>query len=131
MTNPFNRGSSPGRARERATFREFQAGSQKTGRPKELPERDIARAQMGAARGRPSRRKRWERQGRIVGYFTWVAERDLTFFYVDLWSRQLELQIHEEAMSAAAHGTTNEPGDRKKQPMAFELRGGRMMRCKI
>jgi hypothetical protein len=55
----------------------------------------------------------------------------LTFFYVDLWSRQLELQIHEEAMSAAAHGTTNEPGDRKKQPMAFELRGSRMMRCTI
>jgi hypothetical protein len=53
-----------------------------------------------------------------------VAERDLTFFYVDLCSRQLELQIHEEAMSPAAHGTTNEPGDRKKQPMAFELRGG-------
>ena len=55
----------------------------------------------------------------------------LTFFYVDLWSRQLELQIPEEAMSAAAHGTTNEPGDRKKQPMAFELRGSRMMRCTI
>ena len=100
-----------------ATIREFRAGSQKTGRPKErLPERDIARAQKGAVRGRPSRRKRWE--------FTWVAERDLTFFYVDLCSRLLELQIHEEAMSPAAHGTTNEPGDRKKQPMAFELRGG-------
>jgi hypothetical protein len=53
-----------------------------------------------------------------------VGERDLTFFYVELWRRQLELQIHEEAMSPAAHGTTNEPGDRKKQPMAFELRGG-------
>ena len=53
-----------------------------------------------------------------------MADRDLTFFYVDLCSRLLELQIHEEAMSPAAHGTTNEPGDRKKQPMAFELRGG-------
>jgi hypothetical protein len=60
----------------------------------------------------------------IGGYFTWVAARDLTFFYVDLWIRLLELQVHEEAMSAAAPGTTNEPGDRKKQPMAFELRGG-------
>jgi hypothetical protein len=50
----------------------------------------------------------------IVGYFTWVAARDPTFFYVDLWSRLLESQIHEEAMSAAAPGTTNEPGDRKK-----------------
>ena len=49
----------------------------------------------------------------IVGYFTWVAERDPTFFYVGLWSRLLELQIHEEAMSAAGPGTTNEPGDRR------------------
>jgi hypothetical protein len=31
----------------------------------------------------------------IVGYFTWVAECDPTFFYVHLWSRLLELQIHE------------------------------------
>jgi len=46
--------------------------------------------------------------------FTWVGERDLTFFYVELWSRLLELQIHEEAMSAEAPGTTNEPSDRKK-----------------
>jgi hypothetical protein len=38
---------------------------------------------------------------------------------VDLWSRLLELQIHGEAMSAEAPGTTN---DRKKQPMTFELR---------
>jgi hypothetical protein len=48
-----------------------------------------------------------------------VGERDPTFFYVDLWSRLLELQIHGEAMSAEAPGTTN---DRKKQPMTFELR---------
>ena len=48
-----------------------------------------------------------------------MGERDPTFFYVDLWSRLLELQIHGEAMSAEAPGTTN---DRKKQPMTFELR---------
>jgi hypothetical protein len=48
-----------------------------------------------------------------------LGERDPTFFYVDLWSRLLELQIHGEAMSAEAPGTTN---DRKKQPMTFELR---------
>ena len=29
----------------------------------------------------------------IVGYFTWVAARDPTFFYVDLWSRLLESQM--------------------------------------
>jgi hypothetical protein len=83
-----------------------------------LPERDIARAQKGSARGRPSRRDGNGREG-IDGYFTWVAERDLTFFYVELWSRLLELQIHEEAMSA-----TNELGGRKKQLMTFELREG-------
>ena len=38
----------------------------------------------------------------------------------DCWS----CKIHEEAMSAAPPGTTNEPGDRKKQPMTFELREG-------
>jgi hypothetical protein len=43
---------------------------------------------------------------------------------VDLRIRLLELQIHEEAMSAKALGTTSEPGDRKKQPMTFELREG-------
>ena len=45
-----------------------------------------------------------------------MEERDPTFFYVDLWSRLLELQLHEEA---EATGTTN---DRKKQPMTSELR---------
>jgi hypothetical protein len=97
----------------------------KTGRPKEgLPERDIARAQRALLEA--AHRVGSDGNGRdgIVGYFTWVAERDPTFFYVDLWSRLLELQIHEEAMSAAAPGTTNEPGDRKKQPMTFELREG-------
>jgi hypothetical protein len=38
---------------------------------------------------------------------------------VELWSRLLELQVYEQAMSAEAPDTTNEPGDR-----AFELREG-------
>jgi hypothetical protein len=42
---------------------------------------------------------------------------------VELWSRLLELQVYEQAMSAEAPDTTNEPGDRKKQ-RAFELREG-------
>jgi hypothetical protein len=58
----------------------------------------------------------------MVGYFRWVAKRDLTFFYVELWGQLLELQIHEEAMGAGTPGTTNEPGDGKL--MTFELRDG-------
>jgi len=124
MTNPFNRGSSPGRARD-ALQRSgsFKPGHKKRGGRKKgsrnviSPEHKWALLEAAHRVGSDGN----GRDGR-VGYFTWVAERDLTFFYVDLWSRLLELQIHEEAMSAAPPGTTNEPGDRKKQPMAFELR---------
>ena len=58
-------------------------------------------------------------QGRRSRLLYLGGGRDPTFFYVDLWSRLLELQIHGEAMSAEAPGTTN---DRKKQQMTFELR---------
>jgi hypothetical protein len=126
MTNPFNRGSAPGRARD-ALQRSgsFEPGHKKRGGRKKgfrnviSPEHKRALFDAALRVGSDGNGR-----GGIVGYFAWVAERDLTFFYVDLCSRLLELQIHEEAMSPAAHGTTNEPGDRKKQPMAFELRGG-------
>jgi hypothetical protein len=126
MTNPFNRGSAPGRARD-ALQRSgsFEPGHKKRGGRKK-GSRNVISPEHKRALFEAARRVGSDGNGRgdIVGYFTWVAERDLTFFYVDLCSRLLELQIHEEAMSPAAHGTTNEPGDRKKQPMAFELRGG-------
>jgi hypothetical protein len=121
MTNPFNRGSAPGRARD-ALQRSgsFEPGHKKRGGRKK-GSRNVISPEHKRALFEAARRVGSDGNGRgdIVGYFTWVAERDLTFFYVDLCSRLLELQIHEEAMSPAAHGTTNEPGDRKKQPMAF------------
>src|SRR5271169_3585295 len=126
MTNPFNRGSSPGRVRDTLQRSgSFEPGHKKRGGRKKgsrnviSPEHKMALLEAALRVGSDGNGR-----DRIVGYFTWVGERDLTFFYVDLWIRLLELQIHEEAMSAAPAGTTNEPGDRKKQPMAFELRGG-------
>ena len=39
---------------------------------------------------------------RRTGYFTWLAKRAPTIFYVDIWSRSLELEVYEEAISAEA-----------------------------
>ena len=121
-----HRGSAPGRARD-ALQRSgsFEPGHKKRGGRKK-GSRNVISPEHKRALLEAALRVGSDGNGRggIVGHFTWVRKRDLTFFYVDLWSRELELQIHEEAMSAAPPGTINEPGDQKKQPMAFELRGG-------
>jgi hypothetical protein len=37
-----------------------------------------------------------------VGYFKWVAWRDVDFFYLDVWSRLLELEEYQTAMGVAS-----------------------------
>ena len=117
MTNPFNRGSAPGRARD-ALQRSgsFEPGHKKRGGRKK-GSRNVISPEHKRALLEAAHRVGSDGNGRggIVGYFTWVRKRDLTFFYVDLWSRQLELQIHEEAMIAEAPGTTNESSRAKLQ----------------
>ena len=121
LMNDALRGVSPGRARDTLQRSgSFEPGHKKRGGRKK-GSRNVISPEHKRALLEVAHRVGSDGNGRngIVGYFTWVAERDLTFFYVELWSRLLELQIHDEAMSA-----TNEPGDRKKQPMTFELREG-------
>jgi hypothetical protein len=112
------RGVSPGRARDTLQRSgSFEPGHKKRGGRKK-GSRNLISPEHKRALLEAAHRVGSDGNGRngIVGFFTWVGERDPTFFYVEIWSRLLELEIHEEAMSA-----TCEPGDRKKQPMTFEL----------
>ena len=66
MTSRFNRGSSPGRARDASQLSgSFEAGHKKLGGRKKGTRNLISpEHKMGAARGSSSRRKRRQRQGR-------------------------------------------------------------------
>jgi hypothetical protein len=110
MRNPSIRGTSPGRARD--DFErpgDFQRGHEKRGgRKKGTPNRISAghkKAMREAAHriGSDGNGKDGE-----VGYFKWVAGRDLTFFYVDVWSRLLEVQVYEAAMRVDSTAVTIE-----------------------
>jgi len=100
MRDPFIRGSSPGRARDDLQRPEdFQRGHKKFGgRKKGTPNR-ISADHKKAIR-EAAHRIGYDGNGKDgeVGYFKWVAGRDLDFFYVDLWSRLLEVQYYDAAM---------------------------------
>ena len=125
MINLFNRGSAPGRARDTLQRSgSFEPGHKKRGGRKKgsrnvispehkraLLEPPFASEAMGTAGTAESATLPGWRSA-IRPSFMWISG-------ADCWSCK-----HEEAMSAEAPGTTNEPGDRKKQPMTFELREG-------
>jgi hypothetical protein len=100
QTDPFSRGSAPDRARDPSQRPgSFKKGHKKLGgRKKGTPNRisaDHKQAMREAIHriGSDGNGKDGE-----VGYFKWVAERDETFFYVDVWSRLLEVQYYHAAM---------------------------------
>ena len=118
MTSRFNRGSSPGRARDASQLSgSFEAGHKKLGGRKKgtrnliSPERKMALLEAAHRVGSDGNGK-----DGVAGYLFWVAKRDRTLFYVDIWSRLLELDLHEAAVSAEAHGITNEPDDEIRSP---------------
>ncbi len=93
QTNAFNRGSAPDRARDSwqrpGSFKpgHKKLGGRKTGTPNRISA-DHKQAMREAIHriGSDGNGKDGE-----VGYFKWVAECDETFFYVDVWSRLLEI----------------------------------------
>jgi hypothetical protein len=118
MTSRFNRGSSPGRARDASQLSgSFEAGHKKLGGRKKgtrnliSPERKRALLEAAHRVGSDGNGK-----DGVAGYFTCLAKRDPTLFYVDIWSRSLELDLHEAAVSAEARGITNEPDDEIRSP---------------
>jgi len=131
MTNPFNRGSAPDRARD--WFQRpgsFKPGHKKLGgRKKKTPNR-ISVSHKKAMR-EAIHRIGYDGNGKDgeVGYFKWVAGRDLTFFYVDVWLRLLDLQEYHAAMGVASAQVTmdEEPPrhvrrEKKTRPLGW-LRG--------
>jgi hypothetical protein len=133
MTNPFNRGSAPDRARDPwqnpATFEPGHAklgGRKKGTRNVITPEHKMALLEAVHRVG-------YDGNGKdgAFGYFRWVATRDLTFFYVNIWMRLLDLEVYEAAIRAQAPCITNASDDQKsrstrtKKTTSFELpRGG-------
>jgi hypothetical protein len=129
MTDPFNRGSAPGRARDpwqcSGTFEPGHAklgGRKKGTRNLVSPEHKMALLEAAHRVGNDGNGK-----DGAFGYFRWVATRDLTFFYVDIWMRLLELEVYEAAIRAQAPCITNELDDplsrstRTKKSTSFEL----------
>jgi hypothetical protein len=131
MTNPFNRGSAPDRARDDLQRPgDFERGHKKLGgRKKGTPNR-ISPSHKRAMR-EAIHRIGYDGYGKDgeVGYFKWVAERDLTFFYVDVWSRLLEVQIYAAAMGGSSPRVTMNAPPRhalrkiKTHPSGWWLRG--------
>jgi hypothetical protein len=127
MTNPFNRGSAPDRARDPwqnpGTFEPGRAklGGRKKG-TRNLISREHKMALLEAAN-----RVGYDGNGKdgAFGYFRWVATRDLTFFYVNIWIRLLDLEVYEAAIRAEAPCITNEDDQSRstptKKPASFEL----------
>jgi hypothetical protein len=127
MTNPFNRGSAPGRARDPwqnpETFEPGHAtlgGRKKGTRNLISPEHKMALLEAAYRVG-------YDGNGKdgVVGYFRWVATRDETFFYVDIWMRLLDWQVYEAAIRAQAPNAPNDQipsrSVRTKKPWSFEL----------
>lgn len=130
MRNPYIRGSSPGRARDDLQrLGDFQRGHAKLGgRKKRTPNRispSHKKAICEAAHriGSDGNGKDGE-----VGYFKWVAGRDLDFFYVDVWSRLLEVQYYHAAMRGDSTRVTMDkapprhvPSKKKTRPLGWLL----------
>ncbi len=102
MSHPFNRGSSPGRAREAwERTGSFKSGHKKLGGRKKgtrnLISPEQKRVLLEAAHRVGSD---GNGEGGAHGYFTWVAKRYPTFFFVDLWARMPALECHQHAKGA-------------------------------
>jgi hypothetical protein len=132
MTSPFSRGNSLGRARDDLQRPEGfkqghkKLGGRKKGTPNAIPG-TYKQAMLEAVH-----RLGYDGAGKNggVGYFAWVAEQDLTFFYADVWSHLLELQEYHTAMGFSSTGMAvdAEPAERsrrkkKTKPFAW-LEGG-------
>ena len=118
MTSRFNRGSSPGRARDASQLSgSFEAGHKKLGGRKKGT-RNLISPEHKWALLEAAHRVGSDANGKdgVAGYFTWAVKRDPTLFYVDIWSRSLELDLHEAAVSTEARGITNEADDEIRSP---------------
>ena len=108
QTSAFNRGSAPDRARDPYQRPgSFEPGRKKIGgRKKGTPNR-ISAAHKKAMREATHRigSDGYGKDGE-VGYFKWVAGRDIDFFYVDLWLRLLDVQEYHAAMRVGAAQVT-------------------------
>ncbi len=100
----FSRGSSPHRLRDAylrpGSFKpgHKKLGGRKKGTPNRIsPEHRTALREAADRIGSDGNGKDGE-----VGYLTWAATRDQRFFYVDMWSRLLDLEEYEAAMRAQA-----------------------------
>jgi len=129
MTDPFNRGSAPGRARDPwQSSGTFEPGHAKLGGRKKgtrnviSPEHKMVLLEAAHRVGNDGNGK-----DGAFGYFRWVATRDLTFFYVNIWMRLLDLEVYEAAVRAEAPCVTNALDDQMsrsaptKKPWSFEL----------
>jgi hypothetical protein len=131
QTNAFNRGSAPDRARDSyQRSGSFEPGHKKLGGRKTGTPNRISASHKKAMR-EAIHRIGYDGNGKDgeVGYFKWVAGRDLGFFYVDVWLRLLELEEYHAGMGiASAPETMDEapPRDvlrKKKTRLLGWLRG--------
>ena len=110
MANPFNRGSAPDRARDARTrpgsFKSGHAklGGRKKGTPN-LISIDHQKALFEAAY-----RVGNDGNGKdgVLGYLTWVATRDPTFFYLGIWARLSVLQQYDPPIRDESPRTAEE-----------------------
>ncbi len=122
MTNPFNRGSAWGRARE-AWQRpgSFEPGHAKRGGRKKGT-RNLITPEHKAALLEAADRVGYDGNGKdgVDGYFKYVWERDPDFFYVKLCPGGcIDLEAYEATIRAeAAAGRTNERHDETPRPSA-------------
>jgi hypothetical protein len=121
MTNPFNRGSAPGRARDPwQNPGAFEPRHAKTGGRKRGT-RNLITPEHRAAVLEAADRVGYDGNGKdgVGGYFKYVGERDPTFFYVEVYPGGcIDLEIHEAAMRVeAAPRGTNELHEKTPSPL--------------
>src|SRR6516165_4508666 len=112
MTDPFNRGSAPGRARDPwQNPGAFEPGRAKRGGRKKGT-RNLITPEHKAALLEAADRVGYDGNGAggAAGYFTYVGERDPTFFYVELYPGGcLDLEVYEATMRAEAAACVTDP----------------------
>ena len=110
MSNPFNRASAPGRARDAWTRPgSFKSGHAKLGgRKKGTP--NLISIDYKKALAEAAYRVGNDGNGKdgVLGYLTWVGTRYRTFFYVDLYTRLLALEQYEPPILAEPRRTKKE-----------------------
>jgi hypothetical protein len=110
IANPFNRGSAPDRARDASTRPgSFKSGHAKLGgRKKGTP--NLISIDHKKALCEAAYRVGNDGNGKdgVLGYLTWVATRDPTFFYVGIWARLLVLQQYDPPIRDEPRRTAKE-----------------------